>query len=218
MPRQPNQESAEDRALREIMAEDDAVMQRLAAESGPPPDSQRLSPAEEDRLYAQTDPLVHNDPEGFAKRLMVQGIDQQTLGQLQVLKGFPEWAPLYSAPTQSAELANDLTIYARWPYRPAMLADMADPEEMTQRAEALNRRYQRTHAERMAQAEQPIQLAPPTMPTGMAPAPTPPPAAPPPVVRSPAAAGPLPLSSPSMPPPQVEPVPTPPPQPSMMGG
>ena len=159
MPRKTQVEDAESRALNQVMAEDEDVLNRLALESGPPPDSERLSEADEDRLYAQVDPIVHGDPEGFARRLLTQGLDQQMLQQLQVLKGFPEWAQIYAQPTQSIELADQLTKLARWPYRPAMLADFADPEDMVRTGEALDRRYQRKHAS----STEPITLGtPPT--------------------------------------------------------
>lgn len=170
MPRRPQPEQAEDRAIREVDAEDTAAIAKLAREAGPPPDADRLSEATEDELYAITDPLVENDPDTFSQMLMTQGIDQQTLPRLRVLKEHPEWAQLFGQPTQSAEMADQLTRLARWPYRWSLLIDIDDPEEQVAKAEQLDRRFQRKHAA-MAGAT-PESPAPPSAPTPV-PAPQP---------------------------------------------
>lgn len=145
MPRRAVQESAEDRALREIEAEDDDAIRRIALEAGPPADSARLSDADLDALWAVTDPLV-DDPDAFATALMTSGIQPDMLGQLLVVQEYPEWQPLYAQPTQDAEMADMLARLAQFPYRWALLMDLDDPEEQVRIAERLDRRYQRQHA------------------------------------------------------------------------
>ena len=145
MPRRAVQESAEDRALREIEAEDDDAIKRLALEAGPPADSARLSDADLDALWAVTDPLV-DDPDSFATALMTTGIQPDMLGQLLVVQEYPEWQALYAQPTQDAEMADMLARLAQFPYRWALLMDLDDPEEQVRIAERLDRRYQRQHA------------------------------------------------------------------------
>ena len=156
MPRRPVPESAEDRAIREIDAEDEAALTKLALEAGPPPDSEWLSERDLDEVWAIEDRLVSADPDGFAQALMTTGIDQQTLPRLRVLKEQPEWAPLYGQPTQDAEMADQLTRLAQFPHRWGLLVDIDDPEDQVRLAERLDRRYQRAHAERQAQADMPI--------------------------------------------------------------
>ena len=145
MPRRPVQESAEDRAIREIEAEDDDAVQRIALEAGPPADASRLSDADLDALWAVTDPLV-DDPDAFASALMTSGIEPDLLGQLLVVREYPEWQPLYAQPTQDAEMADMLARLAQFPYRWALLLDIDDPEEQVRIAERLDRRFQRQHA------------------------------------------------------------------------
>lgn len=145
MPRRPVQESAEDRAIREIEAEDDDAVQRIALEAGPPADSARLSDADLDAMWAVTDPLV-DDPDAFASALMTSGIDPEMLGQLLVVQEYPEWQPLYAQPTQDAEMADMLARLAQFPYRWALLMDLDDPEEQVRIAERLDRRFQKQHA------------------------------------------------------------------------
>ena len=143
MPAQQPPDSAETRALKEILQEDDAALKRIVAESGPPPDSTALSEPELDQVWALPDPNVHRDPEGFARLLMTTGIDQQTLARLSVIKEHPEWAPLYAQPTQDAEMADQLMRLARFPYRAALLAGIGDVEEQVRFAEQRDRRYQK---------------------------------------------------------------------------
>ena len=145
MPRRPVQESAEDRAIREIEAEDDDAVQRIALEAGPPADASRLSDADLDALWAVTDPLV-DDPDAFASALMTSGIEPDLLGQLLVVREYPEWQPLYAQPTQDAEMADMLARLAQFPYRWALLLDIDDPEEQVRIAERLDRRFQKQHA------------------------------------------------------------------------
>jgi len=156
MPRKPATESAEDIAVREIDHEDTAAIDDLARQAGPPPDSEQLSDAEADSIWAITDPAVDANPDAFAQKLMTTGLSQQELPTLRVLKMHPEWAPLYGQPTQSAELADQYTRMARWPARWMVLQGIDDPDEQAREAERRDRRYQKAHAERMVQAEQPI--------------------------------------------------------------
>lgn len=164
MPRRPSTETAEDRAIREVDAEDEAAMKHLAAEAGPPPDSEQLSDRDLDEIYAIEDRAVSSDPDGFAQRLMTTGLDQPTLATLRVVKEHPEWMPFYAQPTQDAEMADRLTRLAQFPHRWALLADIDDPEEQARTAERLDRRYQKAHAERLAGFEQ-ATVEMPAMPT-----------------------------------------------------
>lgn len=174
MPRRPVQESAEDRALREIEAEDDDAVQRIALEAGPPADASRLSDADLDALWAVTDPLV-DDPDAFASALMTSGIEPDLLGQLLVVREYPEWQPLYAQPTQDAEMADMLARLAQFPYRWALLLDIDDPEEQVRIAERLDRRFQKQHAGMQDGDPTPT---PATMPMETMPAPEQPPTMP----------------------------------------
>ena len=185
MARRSEPESAEDRAIREIDDEDEKALDRLVREAGPPPDADRLSEAQEDELWAVTDPLVDADPDAFAATLMTQGIDQQTLARLRVLKEHPEWAQMYGQPTQDAALADQLTRMAQAPHRWTLLIDIDDPAEQTRKAESLDRRYQRKHAALAGAAPEP-----PAPPLASAPVP----AAPPPGYQPDAGAAAMPLS------------------------
>lgn len=170
MPRRAVPENAETKALREVDAEDTAAITRLALEAGPPADSEKMSEADEDRIYAIEDRVVSADPDGFAQRLMTMGIDQQTLSTLRVLKEHPEWAPTYGAPTQDAEIADQWTRMAQFPFRWLLFKDIPEFTEQCRKAEQLNRRYQKAHAEKVAISEQPMAAVPdpaalpPTMP------------------------------------------------------
>lgn len=145
-------ESAESRALRELLAEDEDVLKRLVAEAGPPDDSHRLSEADEDAIYAVTDAMVDADPDAFATLLLTSGVPQEQLGALKILEAMPELAQAYAQPTQDAELADILTRLAQYPYRAMLVAGYPDPEEQVRKAETLNRRYQQKHAQPAAPA------------------------------------------------------------------
>ena len=166
MARRPAPESAEDRAIREVDAEDTAIIDRLALAAGPPADSSRLSEAEEDEVWATTDPLVDADPDAFATQLMTTGVPQEMLPQLRILKENQDWAQLYAQPTQSAEMADMLTRLAQYPHRATVLLDIDDPEEQVRKAEALDRRFQKRF-EPQQQPEPPMPTAP-QPPAGMA--------------------------------------------------
>lgn len=148
MPRQPM--SAEDMVVEQLDAEDEAVLNGLARQSGAPPDSMKLSEADEDETWALEDPNVDSD--ALAQRLMTEGLGQDEIGMLQVVKLRPDWAPLFAQPTQSAVLADQYAKLARWPYRWSLLEDIDDPEEQVKKAEQLNRRYQRRVVGLMQQA------------------------------------------------------------------
>lgn len=139
MPGQPM--SAEDRVVEQLDAEDESVLNSLARQSGAPPDSMRLSEGDEDETWALEDPNVDHDT--LAERLMVEGLSQQEIAQLQVVKLRPDWAPLFANPTQSAVLADQYAKLARFPYRWSLLEDIDDPDEQVKKAEQLNRRYQK---------------------------------------------------------------------------
>ncbi len=174
MARRAVPESAEDKALREIEAEDDDAIKRIALESGPPADSARLSDADMDALWAVTDPLV-DDPDALASALMTTGVQPDMLGQLVVVREYPEWEQLYAQPTQDAEMADMLSRLAQFPYRWALLMDLDDPDEQVRIAERLDRRFQKQHAG--VQDGDPTPT-PATMPMNAMPAPEQPPTMP----------------------------------------
>jgi hypothetical protein len=160
-------ESAESKALRELLAEDEDVLQRLVAEAGPPDDSHRLSEADEDAIYAITDPTIDADPDAFATLLLTTGVPQEQLGTLKILEAMPELAQAYAQPTQDAEMADMLTRLAQYPWRASLVAGYADPEEQVRKADALDRRFQKRHGGMVApEPQQP--MMPPSQP--MAPA------------------------------------------------
>lgn len=153
MTRQPAPQTAEDMAIQAVDREDTAALDSLARSAGPPADSESLSDADLDRLWALTDRTVDNDPDAFATKLMTTGLSQQELPMLKVLKEHPDWAPLYGQPTQDAELADQYTQMARYPYRWMILEGIDDPDEQVRVSDRLDRRYQKAHAEKIAQAD-----------------------------------------------------------------
>ena len=178
MARKPASESAEDRAIREISDEDEVALERLALEAGAPGDSEQLSAADEDTIWSITDDMVDADHEAFATQLLTQGVPQEMLPQLLVLQEHPEWMELYARPTQDAELADRLTRLAQFPYRWSLLLDYDDPDAMVRKAESLDRRYQKKHADLQGVestplpaepmgGEMPMPETPPVMPTEM---------------------------------------------------
>jgi hypothetical protein len=98
------------------------------------------------------------------------------------LKLHPEWAQAYAQPTQDAELAQQYATMARYPARWMVLSGIDDPAEQVRTADRYDRRFQKAHADRAAQAEQPITPTAPA-PVAAPPAPQPapmPPSSPPP--------------------------------------
>jgi hypothetical protein len=134
-------ESAEDRAIREIDAEDEQAIQALAAQAGPPPDARRLSEADEDEAWETADPNV--DHEELARLLLTEGLPPEVVNGLLVAKLRPDWVPLYGRPTQDAERAHMLARLAQFPFRLSLIEDIDDPDERTAKAEALDRRYRK---------------------------------------------------------------------------
>lgn len=152
-----------------MLAEDEDVLQRLVAEAGPPDDSHRLSEADEDAIYAITDPTIDADPDAFATLLLTTGVPQEQLGTLKILEAMPELAQAYAQPTQDAEMADMLTRLAQYPWRASLVAGYADPEEQVRKADALDRRFQKRHAGTAAPDPQPVmQPSPPMAPAAPA--------------------------------------------------
>lgn len=215
MARRPQRESAEDRAIRELDAEDEDTLRRLAFESGPPPDSEQLSPADEDAAWEITDPAV--DSEQFPTMLMTSGLPPEMLQSLRVLKVHPEWAELYGKPTQDAEKADLLTRLAEFPWRWSLLLGTADPDEQVRKAETLAARYQKKHAD-MRPA--PAIVEPPPMPPVEMPMPEmqqqePAPPLPPAPAAPPMAPPQMPMQAGGQPPTAPPPMPPAPPAPMM---
>lgn len=155
MPRRTAPETAEDRAIREVSDEDENAMRTLALEAGPPPDSSRLSEADEDAAWEQMDPNV--DHEQLATMLMTQGLPPELAQQLLIVKlrRDEDWMGALTKPTQDAELANQLAKLARYPFRLSVIDGYDDPDEQVRKANAVDRRYQK----RMAQVlDAPISL------------------------------------------------------------
>lgn len=149
MPRRVVNESAEDRAVREVDAEDGAAIDSLALQAGPPADSNRMSLADEDAAWEKMDPQV--DHEQMATALLTQGLPPEQAQQLLAVKLHPEWLPLYLQPTQDAEQADMLVKLARHPFRLSLLEGIDDPDERVRKAESLDRRYQKKMAEHLDQ-------------------------------------------------------------------
>lgn len=141
MPRKIATESAEDRALRELDESSENTITRIANESGPPPDADKLSERDEDDIWELADPNVDRD--ALAQRLAVEGLPPEEIKGLLIVKARPDWAQLFAAPTQSMELADQYARMAQYPWRWSLLEDIDDPDEMVRKAETLNRRFQR---------------------------------------------------------------------------
>ena len=62
-----------------------------------------------------------------------------------------ERLPLYTQPTQDAELADQYTKLAKWPFRLSILEGIDDPDEQVRKAESLDRRYQKRMAQHLDQ-------------------------------------------------------------------
>lgn len=153
MPGRNGAESAEMRAIREVSDEDEKTLDRLALESGPPPEATRLSEAEEDEAWETVDPLV--DDEQLPTLLMTQGLPPEIAQRLLVLKLHPEWTGHYAKPTQDAEMANQLAQMAKTPFRWSLLEDIEDFEERARKAESLKRRYDKRMTQLQEQMSQP---------------------------------------------------------------
>lgn len=157
MPRQPQpDQTAEDIVMSQLEAEDDDALNALAAQAGPPPDTRRLSESEEDDLYAFEDRLVSSDPDAFARQLMTQGIPPEMAQRMPIFKVHPDWLPLYQQPTQDADRADMLTRAAQFPFRWGLFDDVAEPTPRVEKAERLDRRYQRRHTALQEQMSQTI--------------------------------------------------------------
>lgn len=140
MPRRSEPEGAESRAIREVLEEDDRALEAIRAEAGPPPDSRRLSSADEDEAWGAADPRVDHD--AMVGMLQTRGLPPELVRRLKVVELRPEWAPLYQQPTPDPERAAMLARLARYPYRLALLEDLDDPDEQVAAAERLDRRFQ----------------------------------------------------------------------------
>lgn len=144
------QESAEDRALRELDEEDTGTIESLAREAGPPPDSEKLSDRDEDEAWEATDPQV--DHEQMATMLMTQGLPPELAQQLLIVKLRPDddWMSVLTRPTQDAELANQIARVAKYPFRLSLFDGIEDPDEQVRKSNHLDKRYQRKMAALMA--------------------------------------------------------------------
>lgn len=153
MPARQASESIEDRVTREILEEDDENVNSIAAQAGPPPDSNKLSESDEDEAWEFEDRQVDHD--AMAAQLMTQGIPEDVVQKLMIAKLRPDWAPLYQQPTKDAERADMLVKLAKRPFRLSILEDIDDPDERARKAESLDRRYQKRLTALQEQAAQP---------------------------------------------------------------
>lgn len=160
MPARQSPETPEDRAIRELLTEDDANIAAIAAESGPPAGASRLSESEEDTAWETMDPLV--DDEQFATALMTQGLPPEIAQQLlivQMHQGDQEtqqaWLQALTQPTNDAEQANLLVKVAKWPFRQAVYGDLDDPDQQVAKADQMHRRYQKKMTSLQEQITQP---------------------------------------------------------------
>ncbi len=148
MPSRKPDETAEDRAIRELEAENEDFLNRAALEAGPPADSKRLSERDEDDIWAIEDTSVQ-DVNMLAQRLMLEGIPPEEAQRLMLVSSQPdkqrqaEWLQVLGKPTQSAEVADQLAKAIRYPWRWALLEDIDEPSEMVRRSNTLNRRFQK---------------------------------------------------------------------------
>lgn len=147
--------TAEDRAIQEIEAEDEAALAQVAAEMGPPPESGRLSAREQVELWGQTDPSV--DYETLRQRLVMEGLPPEEAQTLAIAQEYPDIVPLLAQPTGDLEMADMLASLAERPYRLAILEGIDDPEEQVKTAERLDREWQKMLAERDAMLLAPVE-------------------------------------------------------------
>lgn len=158
MPRTKPPESAEDIAIRQIDDEDTAAIERIAREMGPPPDTQRLSEREEVDLWEWKDPAV--DYQALATALPVTGLPPEQAQAFVLFRERPDLLELYAQPTQSFEVADMLARLAETPWRLALLDGISDPDELTEKAERLERLAQKRRAEQDAQPMMPLPEGP----------------------------------------------------------
>ncbi len=150
MPKQQPLASFEERVSASFLEEMEKVAERIASEDGDPPGADRLGDAEAVRLYGRTDPKVDHDR--LLADLMTTGVDPETVAGLAIAQTRPEWAPLYTQPTQDSELARQLAVMALHPFRPGLVLDYSpEPEEQVKRAEHLHRLWERENAKQDAE-------------------------------------------------------------------
>lgn len=162
MPRRAPAETPEDKVIREVEIEDEQFLDRAAREAGPPADARRLSERDEDDIYAIEDRRI-GDVDAFAQQLATQGLSPEMAQQLMVVQARPDWLPMLTQPTGSLEAASQIAKAARFPWRWSLLEDIDDPDELVQKAEQLDRRYQRRVTSQQ-QYEADMQQPQPVMP------------------------------------------------------
>lgn len=151
-------ESFEDGVLSSVEANTEDMLNRLVAQAGPPPDTDKVSENDKDAAWETADPSVDYDT--FAQQIMTQGLPPEMVSRLLVTKLRPDWAPLYQRPTQSAEMAHQLARLAQYPFRLSLLEDIEDPNDQVKEAERLDRRFQKRMTTQQTQAAEPMQTRP----------------------------------------------------------
>jgi hypothetical protein len=123
---------------------------QIASEDGDPPGADRLGDAEAVRLWGQMDPQVDHDR--LLSDLMTTGVAPEVVQNLAIAKTRPEWAELYTQPTEDSELAATLAALALHPFRPSAVLDWSpEPEEQVKRAEHLHSLWEKQLAAQEAE-------------------------------------------------------------------
>jgi hypothetical protein len=149
-PRKQPLASFEEQVSASFLEDMEKVAQRIAGQDGDPPGASRVGDAEAVRLWGQRDPLVDHDR--LLTDLLTTGVPPETMQQLAIAKERPEWAALYTQPTQDTELARQLAVLAEHPFRAGLTLDYsAEPEEQVRRANHLDRLWTKQQAAQEAQ-------------------------------------------------------------------
>lgn len=150
MARKQPLQSFEERVASSFLEDMEKTAQRIAAEDGDPPGASRVGDAEAVRLWGQRDPQVDHDR--MLTDLLTTGVPPETIQQLAIAKERPEWANLYTQPTQDTELARQLAVMAEHPFRAGLALDYsAEPEEQVKRANHIQRLWQKQQAAQEAE-------------------------------------------------------------------
>jgi hypothetical protein len=142
--------SFEEQVSASFLEDMEKVAQRIAGQDGDPPGASRVGDAEAVRLWGQRDPQVDHDT--MLSDLLTTGVPHETVQQLAIAKERPEWADLYTQPTQDTELARQLAVMAEHPFRAGLTLDYsAEPEEQVKRANHLQRLWEKQQAAQEAE-------------------------------------------------------------------
>lgn len=142
--------SFEEQVSASFLEDLEKVASRIAGEDGDPPGADRVGDADAVRLWGQMDPQVDHDR--LLTDLMTTGVAPEVVQNLAITKTRPEWAELYTQPTEDSELAGQLAVMAAHPFRAALVLDYsAEPEEQVKRAEHIHRLWEKQNAAQEAE-------------------------------------------------------------------